>query len=66
MNKKKVKRLQGVRKDVEMAWPDWEEARNMEESEWGLKPEWEAEVPEIIVVSVAVEALFFVVPSSAA
>ena len=63
------KRLQGVRKprkDAEMAWPDWEEARNMEESEWRLKAEGEAEVPEIIIVSDAVEALFFVVPSSAA
>ena len=60
MKKGEGKRLQGVRKprkDAEMAWPDWEEARNMEESEWRLKPEGEAEVPEIIIVSHAVENL---------
>ena len=47
-------------KDEEMAWapprnrsdwPDWEEARMIEESEWRLEPEGEAEVPEIIIVS---------------
>ena len=34
--KEKAKRLQGVRKlrkDEEMAWPDWEEARKMEDGE---------------------------------
>ena len=45
-------------------WPDWEEAREREgergerereESEWRLQPEGEAEVPEIIFVSGAVE-----------
>ena len=59
--KEEAKRLQGVRKprkDEEMGWPDWEEARNMEESEWRLEPEGEAEVPEIIVVSDAVEGFF--------
>ena len=52
--KKKQKRLKGVRKprkDEEMAWapprkrsdwPDWEEARKMEECEWRLEPEGEA------------------------
>ena len=39
-------------------WPDWEEARKMEESEWRLEPEGEAEVPEIIIVSDAVEGTF--------
>ena len=60
-------RLQGarkLRKDEEMAWapprnrsnwPDWEEARSMEEREWRLEPKEEAEVPEIVVVSDAVE-----------
>ena len=38
--------------------PDWEEARKMEESEWSLEPEGEAEVPEIIVVLDAVEGTF--------
>ena len=40
--KKRQKRLQGVRKqrkDQEMAWPDWEEARKMEDGEWRLEPE---------------------------
>ena len=49
--KDEAKRLQGARKprkDEEMAWapprkmskwPDWEEARSMEESEWVLEPE---------------------------
>ena len=46
------------RKDEEMAWPDWEEARKMEESEWRLESEGEAEVPEIIVVSDVVESTF--------
>ena len=60
-NEKEAKRLQGVRKpgkDEEMAWPDWEEARKMEEREWRLEPEGEAEVPEIIIVSDAVEGTF--------
>ena len=64
------KRLHGVRKprkDEEMAWapprnrsdwPDWEEARKMEESERRLEPEGEAEVPAIIIVSDAVEGTF--------
>ena len=59
--KEEANRLQGarkLRKDEEMAWapprnmsnwPDWEEARSMEES--GLEPEEEAEVPEIITLS---------------
>ena len=57
--KEEAKRLQGVRKprkDEEMACPDWEEARKM--SEWRLEPEGEAEVPEIIIVSDAVEGTF--------
>ena len=39
-------------------WPDWEEAREREESEWRLEPEGEAKVPEIIIVSDAVEGTF--------
>ena len=65
--KEEAKRLQGVRKlrqDEEIAWapprnmtkwPDWEEARKLENAEWRLVPEGEAEVPEIIIVSGAVE-----------
>ena len=56
--KKEARRLQGVRKprkDEEMAWPNWEEARKMEHGEWRLEPEGEAEVQEIIIVSDAVE-----------
>ena len=68
--REEAKRLQGARKpkkDEEMAWaaprniskwPDEEEARRMEESEWRLEPEGEAEVPEIIIVSDAVEGTF--------
>ena len=53
--KEEAKRIQGARKlrnDEEMAWahprsiskwPDWEEAREREESEWRLEPEWESE-----------------------
>ena len=44
-----------LRKDEAMAWPDWEEARKMEDGEWRLEPEGEAEVLEIITVSDAVE-----------
>ena len=69
MEKKKQKRMQGARKprkDEEMTWapprniskwPDWEDARKMEESEWRLEPEGEAEVPEAIIVSDAVECI---------
>ena len=59
--KQKAKRLQGarkLRKDEETAWPDWEEARKMEDGEWRLEPEGEAEVPDIISVSDAVEGTF--------
>ena len=68
--KEEAKRLQGARKprkEEVMAcapprntstWPDWEEARKMEESEWRLELEGEAEVPEIITVSDAVEGTF--------
>ena len=51
-------RLQGVRKlrkHEEIAWPDWEEARKMEDGEWRLEPEGEAELPEVVIVSDAVE-----------
>ena len=34
---------------------DWEEARMMEDGEWRLEPDGEAEVPEISLVSDAVE-----------
>ena len=50
--------MQGARKprkDEEIVWPDWEEARKMEDGEWRLEPEGEVEVPEIIFVSDAVE-----------
>ena len=65
-----AKRLQGarkLRKDEGMAWapprkmsnwPDWEEAGEREEREWRLEPEGEAEVPEINVVSDAVDGTF--------
>ena len=56
--KEEAKRLQGVRKlrkDDDMAWPDWEEAGKMEDGEWRLEPEGEVEVSEIIIVSDAVE-----------
>ena len=39
-------------------WPDWEEARSKEGSEWRLEPEREAGVPEIIIVSDAMEGTF--------
>ena len=39
-------------------WPDREEARSMEESDWRLEIEGEAEVLEIIIVSDAVEGTF--------
>ena len=65
--KKKQKDSRAPGNFQEMAWapprnvskrPDWEEARNMEESEWRLEPEGEAEVPEIIIVSDAVVSTF--------
>ena len=40
-----------------MAWPDWEEARKMDNGGWRLEPEGEAEVPEILFVSDAVEGV---------
>ena len=70
---KRLQGARKPRKDEEMAWapprntyiyiyiskwPDWEEARKMEESEWRLEPEGETEVPEIIIVSDAVEGTF--------
>ena len=39
-------------------WPDWEEARKMEENEWRLELEGDAEVLEIILVSDVVEGTF--------
>ena len=68
--KEEVKRMQAarkLRKDEAMAWapprnmsnwPDWEDARDMEESGWRLEPEGEAVVPEVIIVSDAVESTF--------
>ena len=35
-------------------WPDWE-ARKLENGEWRLEPEGEVEVPDIIIVSDAME-----------
>ena len=70
MGKKKQKRLQVVRKlrqDEAIAWapprnmtkwPDWQESWKMASGGWSqkrLEPEGEAEVPEIIIVSGAVE-----------
>ena len=67
MRKKKQKRLQGVRKlrqDEEIAWAptrnmtkwtDWEESRKLEKWRVEAGARWEAEVPEIIIVSDAVE-----------
>ena len=67
--KEEAKRLQGARiprKEEEMAWapprniskwPDWEEAREREESEWRLEPEGEAVVTEIIIVWMRWKAL---------
>ena len=56
--KEEAKRLQGVTwappRNL-MKWPDWEEARKLENGEWRLVPEGEAAVPEIIIVSDAVE-----------
>ena len=68
--KEAAERLQGARnprKDEEMAWapprntsewPSWEEATKAAEREWRLEPEGDAEVPEIIIVSDAVEGTF--------
>ena len=68
--KEEAIRMQGarkLRKDEEKVWapprnitkwPDWDEPREREESEWRLEPEGEAEVPEIIIVSDAVECTF--------
>ena len=65
-----AKTLQGARKiktDEEVAWaparnksdwPDWEEAASVEKSAWRLEPEGETEVPEIIIVSDAVESFY--------
>ena len=59
--------LRRQREDEEMAWatprkmskwPDWEEARKLENGEWRLEPEGEAEVSEIIIVSDAVVCTF--------
>ena len=62
--------MEGVRKprkDKEMAWapprktsewPCWEEATTVVASEWRLESEGEAEVPEIIIVSDAMEGTF--------
>ena len=66
--KAETKRLQGARKlrrDEEMAWApprnmsnwlDWEEVEKCGKNAWRLEPEGEAEVPEIIIVSDAVES----------
>ena len=56
--KEEAKRLQGVNWAPPRnltKWPDWEESRKLENCEWRLEPEGEAEVPEIIIVSDAVE-----------
>ena len=59
--KEEAKMLQGVtwappRNLAE--WPNWAEARKLENGERRLEPEGEAEVPEIIIVSDAVEGTF--------
>ena len=65
--KEEAQRLQGVWKlgqDEKFAWApprnmtkwlDWEVTRKLENGEWRLESEGEAEVPEIIIVSGAVE-----------
>ena len=54
--------MQGARKlnmDEEMAWETGKRReRERGESEWRLEPEGEPEVPEIIIVSDAVEGTF--------
>ena len=63
----KKKKQKDYRADEEMdwapprkksEWPSWEEARKMKDGEWRPDPEGEAEVREIIIVSVAVEGTF--------
>ena len=62
--KKKQKRLQGARKqgkEEELARAssrNMSKWRSMEESAWRLEPEGETEVPEVIIVSDAVESTF--------
>ena len=59
--KKEAKRLHGVTwapPRNQTTWPDWEEARSEENGEWRLEPEREAEVPDVIIVSDAVEGTF--------
>ena len=53
-----MRRWFGRHQETNQNWPDWEEARKREESEWRLEAEGEAEVSEIIVVSDAVEGIF--------
>ena len=56
--KEEAKKLQGVTWAPPRnmtKWLDWEEARKLENGEWGLEPEGEAEVPETIIVSDAGE-----------
>ena len=52
---KKGKAWLGHHKEMSK-WPDWEVARSVEESEWRMEPVGEAEVPEIIIVSAAVDS----------
>ena len=45
------KRLQGITWTPPRnltKWPDWEEARKLENGEWKLEPEGEAEVPDAV------------------
>ena len=48
----------GHHQEKKSEWPSGEEATTVVESEWRLEPEGEAEVPEIIIVSDAVEGTF--------
>ena len=56
--KEEGKRLQGVTWAPPRnltKWPDWKEAKKLENDEWRLNLEGKAEVPKIIIVSDAVE-----------
>ena len=63
----KIAGRQEMKKNEEMArapprnksdWLDWEEARSAVKSAWRLGPEGKTEVPEIVIVSDAVESTY--------
>ena len=57
-NQGRMRKWLGHHQETCPKWPDWEEASRMEESEWRLEPEGEAEVPEVIIVSDAMGGTF--------